>query len=260
MVRELHPSLEAPSEPTALRLITLDLDGTLVDTADEIVESANRTLEDFDLPRQPVERVAKLIGAGAHALMRRLLADVLAELRPAGDEPAVDAVLKRLDVHYANTAGTTAKPYPGCVPALVQLQRAGVRLACVTNKEERFARQVLEATRLDRSFELLIGGDTLAVKKPDRRVLDHVLGLLGESAAQTAHIGDSRIDVETARNAGVAAWAVPYGYNAGVPITDARPDRLFDDLSEMAAHVLAANALARSTPPPVVPDQVRSGT
>lgn len=242
------------------RLITLDLDGTLVDTADEIVESANRTLADFDLPRQPHEVVARLIGAGAHALMRRLVAQVLESAPHRAGDLSMDAVMGRLDHHYANTAGTTARPYPGCVEGLQRLRRAGVRLACVTNKEERFARQVLESTGLTRHFELLIGGDTLAVKKPDRGVIDHVLSRLGEPSSQTAHVGDSRIDVETARNAGVAAWAVPYGYNAGEPIADARPHRLFDDLSEMAAYVLAANTFHREHPPPVVPEQVRSGT
>lgn len=242
----------------AYRLLTLDLDGTMVDTADEIAESANRTLEDFGLPRQPYERVARLIGAGAHALMRRLLDEVLADAPRGFEGPSVDAVLSRLDFHYAETAGTTAKPYPGCVEALERLQQAGVRLACVTNKEERFARQVLEATRLDRYIELLIGGDTLTMRKPDRRVIDHVLQALGEAASQTAHVGDSRIDVETARNAGVAAWAVPYGYNAGEPIESARPQRLFDDLSEVANFVLAANTVGRD-PPPVVPDPARAG-
>lgn len=256
----MHEPHDGEPAGRGFRLVTIDLDGTLVDTAGEIVEAANRTLADFGLPRQPLEVVARLIGAGAHALMRRLVTQVLEDAPGQAGSLPMDAVMGRLDHHYANTAGTAAQPYPGCVEGLLQLQRAGVRLACVTNKEERFARQVLESTGLDRRLELLIGGDTLAVRKPDRRVIDHVLSLLGESASQTAHVGDSRIDIETARNAGIAAWAVPYGYNAGEPITDARPHRLFGDLSEMAAHVLAVNACHREHPPPAVPDQVRAGT
>ena len=103
---------------------------------------------------------------------------------------------------------------------------------------------MLQGAGLDGFFELLIGGDSLAHKKPHRLVIDHVLHVLDGQTDLAAHIGDSRIDVETARNAGVAAWAVPYGYNAGEPIAAAEPQRIFDNLAEIAAHVLAVNALS----------------
>jgi phosphoglycolate phosphatase len=153
-------------------------------------------------------------------------------------------VLARLDDHYAETAGTTGLPYADCVDSLRRLRVAGLRLVCLTNKEERFARRVLQQTRLDGYFELLIGGDTLAHKKPHAGVIHHVLRQLGGRAEHYAHIGDSRTDIETARNASVAAWAVPYGYNAGEPIAAAQPDRLFASLADVTRHVLAANAAA----------------
>lgn len=233
------------------RLISIDLDGTLVDTADEIVEAANRTLEDCGLPRQPAATVTRLIGAGTHSLMRRLVEQVLAANgREPGSLP-LQQVLARLDVNYAATAGTTAKPYPGVPAALQQLKDAGHRLVCLTNKEERFARQVLQATQLDGYFERLIGGDTLDVRKPDPAVVAHVLAEFGEDASAMAHIGDSSVDVETGLNAGIASWAVPYGYNAGSPIAASRPQRIFDSLSEMAAYVLAADTRGSSDPLPV---------
>lgn len=224
-------------------VLSFDLDGTLVDTADEIAEAANRTIEEFGVPRRPPAEILLLIGAGTRELMTRLVAGVTRELSlPATQLPLGD-VLARFDVHYAATAGISGLPYPGCADTLQRLRDAGVRLACVTNKEERFARRVLEATRLDGAFELLIGGDTLPVKKPDRGVIDHVLGALGGQAGTAAHIGDSRTDVQTARNAGVGAWAVPYGYNAGEAIEACRPERIFHSLPEIADHVLAANRL-----------------
>jgi len=119
-----------------------------------------------------------------------------------------------------------------------------VRLACVTNKEIRHARRVLEVTRLSGYFDLVIGGDSLPEKKPHPSVLRHVAQQLGVSPAQTAHLGDSATDVAAARNAGVAAWAVPYGYNAGRPITESKPDLVFDTLTAVAAHVLAARRCA----------------
>ncbi|MBU2407327.1 MAG: HAD-IA family hydrolase [Gammaproteobacteria bacterium] len=100
------------------------------------------------------------------------------------------------------------------------------------------ARRVLKATRLDSYFELLIGGDTLPVRKPDPAVMRHVLQHFGIAPERAAHLGDSAIDIATARNAGVAAWAVPYGYNGGTPVAESRPDRMFATLAQVAAHVL----------------------
>ena len=223
--------------------LSFDLDGTLVDTAEEIAEAVNRTLAEFGVAARPTEEVTLLIGGGAHELMRRLVHQVQRE-RPKGATPLpIDDVLARLDDHYAETAGTTGRPYADCVDSLRRLRSAGVRLVCLTNKEERFARRVLQQTKLDAYFELLIGGDTLNHKKPHRAVIDHVLQKLGGRPERFAHIGDSRTDVETARNAAVAAWAVPYGYNAGEPIAAAQPDLLFENLAAVASHVITANAV-----------------
>ncbi|MEW5315151.1 MAG: hypothetical protein WDW38_006599 [Sanguina aurantia] len=148
------------------------------------------------------------------------------------------AVYARFDEHYAVTAGTTGTIYPGAVACLEGLRADGVRLACVTNKEARHATRVLEATGLDRQFELVIGGDTLAWKKPDARVLLHVLEVFGCEPRQAAHVGDSWTDLQAARHAGVADWAVPWGYNAGRAVADDSPQRLFHSLPQIADFVL----------------------
>jgi phosphoglycolate phosphatase len=230
--------------------LSFDLDGTLVDTAEEIAEAVNRTLAEFGVAARPLDEIKLLIGGGAHELMRRLIEQIQTE-RSAGANPLpIDDVLARLDDHYAETAGTTGLPYADCVDSLRRLRVAGLRLVCLTNKEERFARRVLQQTRLDGYFELLIGGDTLVHKKPHASVISHVLQQLGGRAEHFAHIGDSRTDVETARNASVAAWAVPYGYNAGEPIAAAQPDVLFANLAAVVRHVIAANASQAAPAPP----------
>ena len=220
-------------------LICFDLDGTLVDTASEIAEAANRALQSHGIARRPTAEITWLIGAGTRELMLNLLARCLLEQPELAGRVQPDAVLQSMDEHYAITTGSQAVPYGGCHDALEALRAAGVKLACVTNKELRHAHRVLKVTRLDDYFDLVIGGDSLPEKKPHRSVLRHVAQTLEVSLARTAHLGDSITDVTAARNAGVAAWAVPYGYNAGQPIADAKPDLLFDHLLAVSQHVLA---------------------
>lgn len=221
--------------------LSFDLDGTLVDTAGEISEAVNLTLDDFGVPRWQVAELTKLIGNGLHELMRQVLVRVIADEPSRAKAMTPEAVRTRLDQHYASTVGTSAKPYPGCETALARLREAGIRLACVTNKEQLFATQVLEATGLAGYFELLVGGDTLPHKKPHRSVLDHVAKTFAVSSNRMAHVGDSRTDMDAARASNVAAWAVPWGYNAGEPIEATKPERLFQSLPDVADYVLQVN-------------------
>ena len=234
------PDQEGDQLPLRYELVCFDLDGTLVDTASEICEAANLALESHGIARQPELEITHLIGAGTRELMRRLLARCAVEQPAAARHAsAPEALFESFDRHYERTTGTRAQPYPGARAALQRLRAAGLRVACVTNKETRHAVRVLAATGLEAYFVLLIGGDTLAHKKPHASVLQHAMTRLAASAGRTAHVGDSWIDVAAARNAGVQAWAVGYGYNAGEPIAAAAPDQLFDSLPAVAAHALA---------------------
>lgn len=242
----IDPRSIAPGEPSrpGVRLITFDLDGTLVDTAREIAEAANRTLHHMGLPRRELPDVTRLIGHGTRELMRGLLAQAV----EAGDVRAqdldLDAIMRSFEGHYQDTTGTDSRLYPGCLEGLTRLRDAGIQMACVTNKEHRFAVKVLQASGLSTFFRLVIGGDSLAQKKPHAAVIEYCLHALSVPQSQTAHLGDSSIDVDTARRAGVAAWAVPYGYNGGQPIEASRPDILFPGIDAVADHVLSEAAKA----------------
>lgn len=235
-----------------IQAITFDLDGTLVDTASEIAEAANRTLRQLDLPTRSLAEVTGHIGHGTRELMLGLLRQATQAARDAAQPGEFDRVTA-LDIeqvmplferHYGDTTGTTAELYAGVREGLDQLREAGIRMACVTNKEFRFAVKVLEATDLATYFPIVIGGDSLPQKKPDPAVIRYCLDALNVNQWGAAHLGDSGIDVMTARRAGVAAWAVPYGYNGGQPIELAQPDHVFASLADVARHVLAQRMAA----------------
>jgi phosphoglycolate phosphatase len=224
----------------ALALLSFDLDGTLVDTAAEIAEAVNRTLADLRQPLRPLDEITLLIGRGSHSLMRAVLAGVPAQ--PGAPSlralPPEEEILDRFDAHYADTTGSFSRPYDGAHAALNRLQTHGVRLACVTNKEIAHARRLLQRHDLHRFFELVIGGDSLPHAKPHASVLRYVADTLGVARDDMAHVGDSAVDVMAARHAGVRAWALPHGYNAGRPVAETRPDLLLPDLAAVAEAAL----------------------
>lgn len=227
----------------AYDLVSFDLDGTLVDTAEEIAVAANRALEAHGMTPRTLAEITGLIGDGSRQLMLKLLARILLERPGLADTVRPDAVLQTFDEQLSIASGRAGAAYAGARDALQRLRDGGVRLACVTNKELHHACRVLQAAQLDNLFELVVGGDSLPQKKPHPSVLRYVVETLHCDTRRAAHVGDSATDVEAARNAGVAAWAVPYGYNAGVPIAEAGPERVFAALSEVAEHVLAGPSL-----------------
>lgn len=220
-----------------LRVLSFDLDGTLVDSATEIAMAVNRTLEEFGIPPRPLERIRTLIGRGSHALMSTVLAKSRAETR-GNSLPSESQVLARFDAHYADTTGCFSEPYPGAHEALDLLQEHGLMLACVTNKEGVHARRLLDRHGLSRHFVLVVPGDALPHQKPHASVLRTVAAFLGVPLQAMVHVGDSQIDVQAGRNAGVRAWAVPHGYNAGQPIARSRPDAILPDLMAVARAAL----------------------
>lgn len=202
-------------------LVLFDLDGTLVDTAPDIADAVNAALADFGLPRVGERWVRDRIGHGTRQLIKQA----------ASGDP--DPILEAFHRHYAAHCGRRGRLYPEAAATLNTLRNAGIRLALITNKEAEFARFVLEVHGLDSLFDLRVCGDTLPVKKPDGAVVQHCLDLLRVPAARALVVGDSDTDVRAARNAGVAVWAVGYGYNHGQPIENSQPDRVIGALREL---------------------------
>ncbi len=216
-------------------LVLFDLDGTLIDTAPEIADAVNALLAAERLPCVDERLVRDWIGHGTRELLRAALAEsVRTAARAPERAPTLDALLPAFDRHYLAHCGRRSRVFADVEPTLDALRCAGVRTAVVTNKEERYAYAVLDAHRLRDYLDLVICGDTLAAKKPDALPVKHCMHRFRVAPERTLLVGDSEIDVATARAAGVRVWAVPYGYNRGRPIAEAGADRIIDSIAELA--------------------------
>ena len=213
-------------------LVMFDLDGTLVETAPEICDAVNDTLQHFGLPAVTQAQVADWIGHGTRELLIQALSHSgqgsIAEVR-ASD--SLGQIAAEFDTHYQRRCGTRSQLYPQVREALTALRQRGVKLAVVTNKEGRFATTVLNAHQLLPLLDCVVSGDTLPTKKPDPAGIHQCLAQFGVPPTRALFVGDSSIDVATARNAGVAVWVLPYGYNMGLPIAACGPDRVIEDCS-----------------------------
>ena len=215
-------------------LILFDLDGTLVETAPEICDAVNDTLQHFNFASVSQGQVNDWIGHGTLELLIQALAFVQgisdATVRSSERLADIAAVFK---THYRARCGTRSHCYPHVVETLHRLKSQGVRLGVVTNKEGAYTQTVLDAHALTPLFDCVISGDTLPTKKPRPDGVLSCLERFQVTADKTLFVGDSSIDVATARNAGVAVWVVPYGYNMGAAIGDSHPDRLIANFAEL---------------------------
>lgn len=225
LLRSLH-------EGRLPELVMFDLDGTLVDSVPDLAVAVDAMLQQLGRAPAGVEKVRNWVGNGALVLVQRALAG---QMDPAGvDEAAAEAALPLFMAAYADANGHTVR-YPGVLECLQALQGAGVRLALITNKPERFIPELLREQQLDGFFSWIVGGDTLPRRKPEPDGLQWVMAQAGVSADECLFVGDSRNDILAAQAACVSCVALTYGYNHGEDISLYRPDRVIDDLRELLA-------------------------
>ncbi len=214
----------------AISCVMFDFDGTLIDTAPEMADAVNDTLRRLGRPEASEALVRSWIGHGAREMLGKALTH-------AGvGATAVEAHWPQFKQDYLARCGTRSTAYPGVLPMLERLRDAGLSLALLTNKESAFAHRVLVRHGLSEYFDAIVAGDTLPVKKPHPDTIRHALESLGAQAEDTLYIGDSEVDVRTARAAGVEVWIVRHGYaNELLEGTDA-PDRWIDDFDQLSLH------------------------
>ncbi len=211
-------------------LLIFDLDGTLIDSKLDLVNAVNATRGWMDLEPLPIPVVSNYVGDGAPKLIQRALPGV-------SDEQLEKCLRYFLDYYRQHMLDQTVL-YPGVQEALDELQTApDLTMAVLTNKPVRFSRELIDKLNLGGHFVQIYGGNSFAEKKPDPVGIQALLAETGKPQDRTVMVGDSSTDIKTARNAGVAACGVSWGFKPETFVEDP-PDVVIDDLRELARMVL----------------------
>ena len=211
-------------------VIAFDLDGTLVDTAPDLIGALNSLLADEKLPALPVEAARNLVGRGARALLERGFAEAG---RPLSEVATPGLVDRFIDIYLGRIAHESA-PFEGMEAALDALSAEGARLAVATNKRTDLSLALLDALDLTRRFEVVLGADQARAQKPDPHLLVLAIERAGGTPDRAVFVGDSMIDQATARAAGVPVVGVSFGYN-DIPLRAIDFDALIDRYADLPA-------------------------
>ena len=212
------------------RIAVFDLDGTLVDTADDLIAAMNAIAPRFDLPQLDPKEARPVAGRGGRALMRHAASKVG---RDFPDDQVIVAYPPFLDA-YENCIADRSRYFPGVEDALEALLTDGWRVAICTNKPERLARILMETLGGLERFGALLGADSLPVRKPDPQHVLETIARAGGRADKAVMIGDTENDREAAANAGVPCALYAHGFST-IPIADLTPEAIFDDYADIPA-------------------------
>jgi len=213
---------------TATPALIFDLDGTLVDTAPDLLAATNAVLAAERRPGVDPESLRHMVGHGARALIRQAFA---ATGLPVPDDDLPRLVDSFIAQYRRNIAGAS-RPFPGVPETLAALKAEGARLGVLTNKPQELTDLLLPVVGLDRFFGAVLGAGRLSFNKPDARTFEAVVKELGGRGAGAVMIGDSATDVATARNAGVEVILVGYGYTPE-PARTLGADAVVEDFREI---------------------------
>ncbi|WP_316189139.1 phosphoglycolate phosphatase [Bradyrhizobium sp. SZCCHNS1054] len=216
------------------RTIVFDLDGTLVDTAPDLISALNYVLEREGLPALPLASARNMIGAGARKLLERGLE---AEGRIVGPEEMNRLTADFID-YYGENIAVASRPFEGLEMALDALAERGCQFAVCTNKLEWLSKRLLDQLGLSSRFAAICGADTFGVAKPDPAILRQTIARAGGDIGAAVMVGDAGTDVGAARRAGVPVIGCTFGYT-DVPIAELNPDQLIDHMRDLPAAVEA---------------------
>ncbi len=214
-----------------MNLLIFDLDGTLIDSKRDLANSVNATR--IHMKREPIgdEIVSSWVGNGAPVLIRRAMG-------PEAPEEEVERALAYFLAYYREHMLDNTVLYPGVREGLDELQRAGIKMAVLTNKPVRFSQSLVEGLGVGGHFFEVYGGNSFAHKKPHPVGIDLLREESGTPSARTLMVGDSAVDVRTARNAGVPCCGVTWGLQPE-SVRAENPDLLIDEMRELTDYVLS---------------------
>lgn len=212
------------------KAIIWDLDGTLLDTLQDLSDAVNHSLEKYGLPVRTKEEIRAIVGRGIRHLVENAV--------PAGTDPATtDTVFGEFCTYYAAHSADTTAPYAGIPAMLAALSRAGIKMAIVSNKAD-FAVADLAKQYFGEEITLAVGAREDMPKKPAPDMVEYALSRLGVSKSEAAYVGDSEVDVQTARNTGMDCLAVCWGFRSPETLRDAGAERIFSTPEELMETVL----------------------
>lgn len=223
-------------------VLVLDLDGTLVDTIRDLAATLNDVLRGEGIAPMPLDEARLMVGHGARAM----ISSALQSAGITGDSDRLDNLFALFLDLYAHRIAEESRPFPGAIESLDRFAADGWRLAVCTNKLERHSRLLLEALGIADRFAAISGQDTYGVRKPDPRHLQETIREAGGTVASAIMVGDSEVDIQTAKAARVPVVAVDFGYSR-IPVADLGPDRVishFDDLYDAAISLIGRPASA----------------
>lgn len=212
--------------------IVFDLDGTLIDTAPDLVDTLNVVFAREGLPPVPYDTARNLIGGGARAMIARGIEAEGRVLTPAKH----DQLFAEFIAHYTDHIADRSRPFPGLIEALDDLTARGCRFAVCTNKLERLSLLLLRALKLADRFAAICGQDTFGVQKPDPEILRRTIAAAGGNPQRAVMVGDSATDIRTARAAGIPVIAVDFGYTE-TPVAELGPDRVISHFEQLPSSV-----------------------
>jgi phosphoglycolate phosphatase len=218
--------------------LVLDLDGTLVDTAPDLIRATNHVMRSIGATEAPGEHIRASVSHGARAMIVHALALAGRSL----SDPEIDKLLDQFLAYYGRNIAVESQPFPGAIEVLTGLARSCTKLAVCTNKREALSRQLLKELKMDRLFQAIVGRDTLPVCKPDPGHLIGTIILADGNLDRAMMVGDSEVDVQTAKRAGIPCIGVTFGYTSA-PIASFNPEGLIDhyrDLESRMHEVIAA--------------------
>ena len=215
--------------PIPIRAVVIDLDGTLLNTAPDLADAAQRMMAELGLPCPAADVIATYIGNGVSRLVKRVLTG---DMEAEPDATLFERALAIYHRYYGEHVADQSRPFPGVVEGLKAFKARGLHVACITNKVAQFTHPLLKATGLFDYFELILSGDTLPKRKPDPLPLLHACEVFKVKPAELLLIGDSLNDTQAARAAGCPVFCVPYGYNRGRPVAELDLDAVVQSLQD----------------------------